>query len=261
MSIGFGLLFFIVEGAFLLSNLNKIAHGGWFTFLIAAVLFTSMYVLYHARKIRDKHIKYVKLNDYISLIHDLQLDKSVPKEANNLVYMAMADNEKKIDENIIYSLFRKRPKRADVYWFLHIEVLNEPFDAYYSVDTLIPKRCFFVKLYFGFKIEHKVNLLFKQIIQDMIRNKEVDEFSHYESLKKHQLPADFKYILLKSIVSADSALKRSDQMVFRLYRFLKFISVPAYEEFGLELSNVEIEKVPIQIVRSKKLELRRVTEK
>ena len=258
ISIGLGMIFFLIEIAFLISNSNKLSHGGWFTLMIASVLFMGMFVLYHARKIRDTHIKFVNVQNYIDLIKDLQKDKSVAIEANNLVYMTMADNEKKIDANIIYSIFRKRPKRANIYWFLHIEVLDEPFGIHYSIDTLIPKHCFFIKLQFGFKVEHKVNLMFSQIVEEMIRNKEVEELSHYKSLKKHQMPADFKFILLNSIVSVDSPLSRFDQMVMRIYRFLKSISLPAHEEFGLELANVEIESVPVSIAKPKKVELTRI---
>jgi KUP system potassium uptake protein len=258
LSIVLGIVFFIIEGTFLISNSEKFVNGGWFTVLIAATLFSIMYVLYWARKIRDRHIKFVKLQDYIPIIKDLQEDLSIPKEAGNLVYMSMADNEKKIDENIIHSLLRKRPKRADIYWFLHVEVLDEPFEINYSVDTIIPGRCFFVKLNFGFKVEHKVNLMFSQIVQEMVNNGEVDELSRFESLRKYNLPTDFKFILMKSMVSVDSDLGRFDQLGIRFYRFLKTLSLPTHEEYGLELANIEVESVPIHIAKPKKIHLRRI---
>lgn len=258
LSIIIGILFFIIEGTFLISNSDKFVNGGWFTILIASFLFFTMYVLFRARKIRDQHIKFVKLDDYVGLIKDVQKDATIPKEADNLVYMTMANNEKHIDENIIYSLFRKRPKRADVFWFLHIQILDEPFEINYSVDTIIPRHCFFVKLNFGFKVENKVNLMFSQIVGEMISNGEVDEFSYSKSLRKYSIPQDYKFILMRSLVSADTNLSKTDQLVIKLYRILKTLSLPTHEEFGLELANVEVEPVPLHIERPKKIELRRI---
>ena len=260
IAIALALVFFLIEGTFLISNSNKFANGGWFTLLLASMLLLIMYVLYRARKIRDRHIKFVKLEDYIPIIKDLQNDLSIPKEAGNLVYMTMADSEKKIDENIIHSLLRKRPKRADVFWFLHIEVLDEPFEINYSVDTIIPGHCFFIKLKFGFKVEHKVNLMFSQIVSEMVDRGEVDEISHFKSLRKYDIPADFKFILIRSIVSVDSDLYRFDQIVIRIYRFLKSLSLPTHEEFGLELANVEHESVPLHIAKPKKIDLKRIAD-
>src|SRR5690606_16804359 len=136
--------FFSLEGMFLVSNLDKFSHGGWFTFVIASFFFLVMFVLLRARRLRDRHTEFVDLKHYVGMIQDLQKDDTVPKEATNLVYLAVADSERYIDSNIIYSIFKKRPKRADVYWFLHVDTVDTPFTCRYSVETIIPKKCFFV---------------------------------------------------------------------------------------------------------------------
>ncbi len=156
--------FFSLEGMFLVSNLSKFQHGGWFTFTIAFFFFMLMFILVKARGLRDRHTEFVDLKHYVSLIQDLQADTTVPKEATNLVYMAVADSKRSIDSNIIYSIFKKRPKRADVYWFLHVDTVDSPFTSKYSVDTVIPKKCFFVRIKLGFKADHRVNLLFNKNI-------------------------------------------------------------------------------------------------
>ncbi|MBK8672308.1 MAG: KUP/HAK/KT family potassium transporter [Bacteroidetes bacterium] len=110
------LLFVLIEGAFFISNLKKFTHGGWFTTLLGLILFIGIYCLYRARKIRDQHIQMVKLDEYVPILMELSVDETVPREATNLVYMAVSPNIKKIDSNIMYSIFKKTPKRADVYW-------------------------------------------------------------------------------------------------------------------------------------------------
>jgi KUP system potassium uptake protein len=256
--VAFAVFFFLIEGSFFLSNVLKFMHGGWFTFLMALILFAGMFIIYHARKLRAKHLEFVEIKDYIEPLKDLMKDETIAKEANNLVYMSMANNKSHIDSNIIYSIFRKRPKRADIYWFVHVEISDEPYGVAYSVDPIIPGRCFFVHLQFGFKVEHKVNLMFKKIVADMVANGEVDQISHYPSLRKYNMPADFKFILLNSRVAIDDALTPIEQFIVKGYRFIKKISLSTAEDFGLELTNVEEEKVPIRIKNPTQINLQRI---
>ncbi|HNI43558.1 MAG: KUP/HAK/KT family potassium transporter [Chitinophagales bacterium] len=245
--IGFALTFYCLELMFFASNVIKIPHGGWFTLMIATIIFIAMFVFYSARRLRDKHTEFLPVREYIEMLQDLQKDETVPKEATNLVYLSMANDKDHLDSNIIYSIFRKRPKRADIYWFVHIEITDKPYGTKYSVDTIIPRTCFFVRLKFGFKVEHKVNLMFEKIVTEMINNDEVDELSHYPSLRKYGMPADFKFIILNTRVSADNQLSPFNQFVVTTYRFIKSYSLSTVEDFGLELGNVEEETVPINV--------------
>ncbi len=256
---GIPVVFLTIEGAFFVSNMMKFSHGGWFTFMIAVFLFFGMWVFYQARLLRKKHIEFVEIKDYIAPLKDLMHDETIPKEANNLVFMSMANDKSHIDSNIIYSIFRKRPKRADIYWFVHVDISNDPFGATYAVDTIVARRIFFVRLSFGFKVEHKVNLMFNKIVEEMVKSGEVDEISHYPSLRKYNMPADFKFILLNTRVAIDDALTPFEQFVVKGYRFIKSISLTSAEDFGLELTNVEEETVPIRIAPSSKIDLQRVT--
>ena len=255
---GIPAVFLTIEGAFFVSNLMKFSHGGWFTFMIAVVLFFEMWIFYRARLLRKKHIEFVELKDYIDPLKELMHDETISKEANNLVFMSMANDKSHIDSNIIYSIFRKRPKRADIYWFVHVDISNDPFGATYVVDTIVPRRIFFVRLSFGFKVEHKVNLMFNKIVEEMVKSGEVDEISHYPSLRKYNMPADFKFILLNTRVAIDDALTPFEQFVVKGYRFIKSISLTSAEDFGLELTNVEEETVPIRIAPSSKIDLQRL---
>lgn len=256
--IALGVLLFVIESAFLVSNLVfKFAHGGWFSLLIGAILFFCIFCWYWAKKIRERHLVTQEITPYVSMLKDLMNDDTVPKEATNLVYMALSDNGKQIDSNIVYSIFRKRPKRADIYWFVHVDICDEPYIKNYKVTTLLPGKVFFVRLKFGFKVEHKVNLMFSKIVEEMQQNGEVDELSHYPSLRKHNLPADFKFILINSRVSVDDQISPIDQFVIRVYRLLKKLSLPTHEDFGLEISNVEVETVPIRIGKQVQIDMNR----
>ncbi len=255
--IGLGILFVSIELAFLISNMEKFAHGGWFSLSVAAVLFTMVFAFYQGKRLRKKHTNFVSLDEYVPMLQDLMKDETIPTESTNLVYMSMADNKSKIDKNIIYSIFRKRPKRADIYWFVHVDILDVPLGQSYKVDTIIPGKAFFVRLKFGFKVEHKVNRMFKKIVADMQANGEVDETSHYPSLKKHGIPADFKFILLNSRVSTDDELSPFNQWVVRVYRVIKKLSLSTTEDFGLEVGNVEVETVPINIAPLKDFQMKR----
>ncbi len=250
-------LFFSVEGMLLISNHNKIQHGGWFTFSIAFLFFIMMYILLHARGLRDRHTEFVDLKHYVGMIQDLQADVSVPKESTNLVYLAMADSKRYIDSNIIYSIFKKRPKRADVFWFLHVETVDSPFSSKYVVDTIIPKKCFFVRIKLGFKTDHRVNLLFNKIIHEMADSGEIDLTSPYPSLHKYSMMSDFKFIILHSWASSDSEISSFDRVIIQGYRLLKEHSLSTEELYGIEAANLEVEKVPIQVGPMAKVKIKR----
>jgi KUP system potassium uptake protein len=252
--------FFSIEGSFLVSNLSKFTHGGWFSFTIAFVFFLMMYILLRARILRDRHTEFVDLKHYVPLIQDLQADTSVPKEATNLVYMAVANSKRYIDSNIVYSIFKKRPKRADVYWFVHVDTVDSPYTSKYSVDTIIPKKCFFIRIKLGFKSDHRVNLIFNKILHDMAESAEIDLTSHYDSLQRHSMPADFKFIMLHSLASVDSEISNFDNLIIQGYRFIKSHSLSTEEMYGLELANVEVERVPIMVGPPAKVRIKREKE-
>lgn len=257
---GLAMVFFSIEGAFLISNLSKFTHGGWVSFTIAFSFFLMMFILLRARKLRDRHTEFVDLKHYVSMIEDLQADTSIPKESTNLVYMAVADSKRYIDSNIMYSIFKKRPKRADCYWFIHVDTVDSPYTSKYSVDTIIPKKCFFIRIKLGFKADHRVNLLFNRILHDMAENAEIDLVSHYESLRKHSMPADFKFIILHSLASVDSDVSNFDNLIIQGYRFIKKHSLSTEEMYGLELANVEVERVPIMVGPAAKVRVKRERE-
>lgn len=257
LSVLLALGFFTLEGMFLASNLHKFAHGGWFTLIIATMFFVPMFIFLKARILRQRHTEFVDLRHYQSMLQDLQEDETVPKEATNLVYLAVADSKSYIDSNIIYSIFRKRPKRADVYWFLHVETVDSPFTSSYKVDTIIPRRAFFVSIKLGFKQPHRVSTLFNKVIHDMADCGEIDLTSPYPGLQKYSMISDFKFISLHTWASADSVISAFERFIIQAYRMIKSLSLPTEEMYGLEAANIEIEKVPIQVGPQAKVRIKR----
>jgi KUP system potassium uptake protein len=256
-SVAMGIIFFSIEIAFFVSNLSKFAHGGWFSFGIASFFFAMMYILLRARKLRERHTEFVDLKHYVGMIQDLQADATIPKECTNLVYLAMADSKRYIDSNIIYSIFKKRPKRADVYWFVHVDTVDSPFTSKYAVDTIIPKKCFFIRIKLGFKTDHRVNLIFNKIIHEMADSGEIDLTSPYPALHKYSMMADFKFVILHSWASSDSEISNFERLIIQGYRVLKKHSLSTEELYGIEAANLEVEKVPIQVGPQAKVKIKR----
>jgi KUP system potassium uptake protein len=225
--------------------------------MIAFVFFSLMFILLKARRLRQRHTEFVDLRHYESMLKEVQEDTKIPKEATNLVYLSVADSRRYIDSNIIYSIFKKRPKRADCYWFLHVETVDSPFTSKYKVDTIIPKRAFFVSIKLGFKTPHRVNTLFNKIIHDMADSGEIDLTSPYPALHKYSMMADFKFISLHSWASADSEISSFESFIITGYRMIKSFSLSTEEMYGLEAANIEIEKVPIQVGPAAKVRVKR----
>ncbi|HNF49015.1 MAG TPA: KUP/HAK/KT family potassium transporter [Chitinophagales bacterium] len=245
-----GVLFFSIESVFLMSNLKKFFYGGWFTFFIASVTFFILFCLHKARAIRDTYNNMVNLDDFKGMFSDLIQDTTIPKTATNLVYMSKKSKRtSNVDSNIIYSIFQQNPKRADVYWFIHVDTLDYPHEheKNYYVKTIIPGKVFFVRLEFGFKVKHKVNRLFHKIVEHMVELGEVDELSRYPSMRQNNIKADFKFVFIKPKLSEDNDLKPNNLLVMNIYELLSKISYPPYKEFGLDTVNTEIELTPLQI--------------
>lgn len=256
-----GILFFSLEFSFLLSNVRKFFYGGWFTFIMAMLIFGMMYFFHRARDFRNRHFKKVDLEDYKGMFEEIIDDESISKDATNLVFMTKSDGDPGIvDSNIIFSIFNHKPKRADVYWFVNVQILDNPHseEKQYSVKTIVPGKVFFVTLQVGFKVKYTVRSLFNKVVEDMVKNGEVNETSRFTSLKNHHIEADFKYVFVKSMVPAENELNRTNKIAMATYARLNAVSYPMYKEFGLDTSNVLEEIVPMNVRLKGELNVKRM---
>ncbi|PUZ27479.1 KUP system potassium uptake protein [Chitinophaga costaii] len=251
-------VYFVVEFSFLFANLVKFMHGGYVTVVVAGVLFLVMMVWYRSRKIKNRYVEFVKLEDYLPILQELSNDTTIPKYATHLVYMSSADNPKEIEHKVIYSILNKKPKRADLYWFVHVDVVDEPYLCEYSVQTIIPNEVIRVEFRLGFRVEQRINLMFRMVVEDMVRNKEVNITSRYESLSKNNVMGDFQFIVMEKFLSHDNDLPLYERLIMRAYFFLKKISLSEERGFGLDSSYVTIEKYPLVVAPVTNVQLKRV---
>lgn len=247
-----------IELSFLSANLDKFPHGGYVTLIVGGALFGVMYIWYRARKIKNRYVEFVRLEHYIPQIQELSNDKTVPKYATHLVYLTSANNPKEIEHKIIYSILNKKPKRADIYWFVHVDTLDDPYTTEYSVDHIIPNDIIRVEFRLGFRIEPKINLMFRKVVADLVANKEVNITSRYESLERNNVVGDFQFIVMEKFLSQDIELPITERMIMKLYFWIKDWSLSEEKGFGLDVSNVTVEKFPLIVAPVTNLNLKRV---
>jgi len=253
--------FYIVfELLFLYALLHKFSQGGYITLIIGGVMFVVMYVWYRARKIKNRYVEFVRLEHYIPKIQELSNDRSVPKYSTHLVYLTSADNPKEIEHKIIYSILNRKPKRADIYWFVHVDTLDEPYTMEYKVEHIIPNDIIRIDFRLGFRVEPRINLLFRKVVEDLVANKEVNIISRYESLERGKVTGDFSFVVMEKYLSQDNDLPILERLIMKFHFWLKEISLSEERGFGLDASTVVIEKFPLIVAPVTNLKLKRIGE-
>ncbi|TAL44303.1 MAG: potassium transporter Kup [Chitinophagaceae bacterium] len=251
-------VYFSIELSFLAANLNKFQHGGYVTLIVGGCLFSIMFIWSRARKIKNRYVEFVRLEHYIPKIQELSNDKSVPKYATHLVYMTSANNPKEIEHKVIYSILNKKPKRADIYWFVHVDTQDDPYTSEYKVDHIIPNDIIRVEFRLGFRVEPRINLMFRKVVEDLEANKEVNIYSRYESLERSNVIGDFQFIVMEKYLSQDNELPFWERVVMKFYFWLKEISLSEEKGFGLDVSNVTVEKFPLIVAPVLGIKLKRI---
>jgi KUP system potassium uptake protein len=252
------IVFLAIELSFLFANIQKFPHGGYVALVVGGLLFLVMYVWFKARKIKNRYVEFVKLEHYLPKIQELSNDRAVPKYATHLVYLTSADNNKEIEHKIIYSILNKKPKRADIYWFVHIDTLDDPYTSEYKVDHIIPNDIIRIDFRLGFRVEPRINLMFRKVVEDLVANKEVNIISRYESLANNNTVGDFQFMVMEKYISQDSELPFMERIIMKIHFWLKGISLSEEKGFGLDPSNVTVEKFPLIVGPVTKLRLKRI---
>jgi len=238
--------------------MEKFPHGGYVTLLVGGVLFLVMYNWFKARKIKNRYIEFVRLEHYIPRIMELSSYRAITKYATHLVYMTSADNPKEIEHKIAYSILNKQPKRADIYWFVHVDTLDVPYTSEYTVTHIIPNDIIRVEFRLGFRVQPRINFLFRKVVEEMVQNSEVNIVSRYDSGQKHNMVGDFQVIVMEKYLSDDNELPLWERIMMKLHFWLKDISLSEEKGFGLDPSNVTVEKFPLIVSPPAKLRLKRV---
>ena len=251
-------VYLLIEGSFLVANLEKFPHGGFVALLVGGLLFLTMYTWYRAKRIKNRYVEFVRLETYVQKIQELSSDKAVAKYATHLVYLTSADNPKEIEHKIIYSILSKKPKRADIYWLVHVDTLDDPYTCDYRVEHIIPNDIIRVDIKLGFRRQPRLNILFQQVVEDLISKREINISAKYEKVEKNKVTGDFQFVVLEKYLSQDNELPFIERVIMNFYFWLKEISLSEEKGFGLDQSNVTVEKFPLVIGEVARMPLRRL---
>ncbi|RZJ73721.1 MAG: potassium transporter Kup [Flavobacterium sp.] len=253
-------VYFVIETAFFIANIDKFHLGGYISVIITGLLALVMSVWFTAKKIRSEYTEFTKIANYKNVLSELSNDMSIPKYATHLVYMTNAHLGDEIESKIIYSILQKRPKRADIYWFVHVNVVDEPYRMEYRVRDIIKDDVIRVDFYLGFRVAPRINLMFKNVVKDMVKRGEVDITSRYESLNRNNVIGDFKFVIIEKFLSYDNELPWYERIILDIYFLLKKVSLSEGRAFGLDSSSIKVEKFPIVIHAPEDVKLSRIDE-
>jgi KUP system potassium uptake protein len=250
-------IFLTVEFSFFVANAIKIVKRLFFLVFEFGLIFT-MYIWYRARKINNRFLHFIDLKDQIPLLRAVSADQTISKYATHLIYLTKANNSKQIEQKIMYSILSRKPKRADVYWFVHIERTDEPYTLEYSVEELADDKVIRVEFKLGFRIQPRINVLFRKVVEDMVAKREINITSRYPSLSEHHLPADFQFVIMEKFLSYNNNFSVSEGFILNSYFFIKHLAQSEAKAFGLDTSETRIEKIPLVVNPLVDLNLKRI---
>ncbi|WP_245552116.1 KUP/HAK/KT family potassium transporter [Chitinophaga pinensis] len=251
------LLFGWIEITFLVANLDKFAHGGWITLLIGLLLISIMYIWHAGRHFKARYRTLISLRKYIPVLKKLSNDNDIPKYATHLVYLTMADTPDSVEERVIDSILHHQPKRADLYWFIHVDVDDKPYTASYISHVIEKEEIIHIRFKLGFRVMPRINILFKKVVGEMKKSGEINIQNKYFDPETGNLLGDFRFVILKSFLSVENNLSLWDNIVMRLHFLLDNLSLPDDKAYGLDNNNVVIERTPLILGKTENITLRR----
>ena len=259
------LIFFgVLDIMFMVSSLTKFTHGGYVSLFIAGAIGFIMYVWYYGNKVRDKRESrnaYVRLDEYTGMLTNLSHDEDYPTYATNLVYMANVKYNKFIKREILYSILDKRPKRAKAYWFVTVNVTNEPFTAEYAVNTYGTKNVINIQLYLGFKKQTSVNVYIRQIVHDLIADGTIEPQPQEYTTSPGRDVGDFSFVIVNDVISPQTQLVGYEKWLVEARVRLQNLSSNPASWFGLEYADTVIERVPLILGRPNPSYIKRIKPK
>jgi len=238
------LLFATVETSFFIANVAKIKER-WMFLFFELFIFMTMYTWYYARKINNRFTRFADLGKHIPMIKELSNDDTIPKFSTHLIYLTKANHRHEIEDKIISSIFSKKPKRADVYWFVHINRTEQPYTLAYDVSELAENKIIKINLHIGFRIHPKTEFYFKKIVKELILQQELQLHIRPDGSSKYNPEPDFKFIVIEKFLSIENQLSIREELLLNSYFILKRLGQSDAKAFGLEKSDVAIEQIPL----------------
>lgn len=245
-AVPFLVFFGAIEGMFFFSSLTKFFHGGYVTVLLATAIFVVMYVWRRGTAIERTQTVYLPVDKYLDQLFDLSHDEDYPLLADNLVFLTNDSSFDKLDRDVLYSILDKRPKRAKAYYFLNVQVTDEPYTHEYIVNNFDTDFLFKVQLRLGFKVNQRVNTYLYQIVNDLVSNNQIAAQNHkYSIYREHSKVGDFRFCLLRKVISPETDIPGFDARVMELKYLIRRMCGSPAKWYGLESSNIIFEYVPL----------------
>lgn len=245
----FAVVFTCIEGCFLVANMFKFVHGGWYTILLAGLVCAVMLAWHKAHGIRMRYFEYKKLDDYGTLLTDISRDREIPKYATNLVYLSNSEQPDRVESKILYSIINKQPKRADRYWLLRVDFVDTPDTLTYEVEPHFDGLLWSVGLKIGFRVPPQISMYFRQVVEDLVGSGKIDLVSDYPSLRRHGIAGNFRFGIIRRIFSPSSLCGNLERTVMLVYERLRRMALSPEQALGLDTSYTTIENVPLIIAR------------
>jgi KUP system potassium uptake protein len=251
------LIFAITESSFFIANVAKIRER-WMFLFFELFIFLTMYIWHSARKVNNRLVRFVDIGKYIPGLKELSEDETIPKFSTHLIYLTKANNRHHVEEKIIKSIFSKKPKRADVYWFLHIHRTEDPYTLSYDITELVEEKIIKVNIQVGFRVQPRTEIYFKKIIQQLVTNKELNLHLRADGSTHYNHEPDFKFIVIEKFISIENDFALRDGLLLRGYFLLKNLGLSDKKAFGLEKTDVIVEEVPLVYTPVQQFELIRI---
>jgi KUP system potassium uptake protein len=249
-------MFAVIEISFFVANVAKIKER-WMFLFFELFIFMTMYIWYYARKLNNRFLKFADLGKYTAQLTELSEDDSIPKFSTHLIYLTKANTRNHIEEKIIRSILSKKPKRADVYWFVHINRTEEPYTSDYEVAELVDDKVIKITINLGFRIQPKTEIYFKKIVQELVSNKELNLHIRPDGSSKYNHEPDFKFVVIEKFLSVENEFALGEGLLLKSYFLLKDMGLSDERAFGLDKSDVVVEQVPLIYQKIQQVELKR----
>jgi len=252
-------VFVCVETCFFAANAVKLLKRLFFL-VFEIGLITTMYVWYNARKITLRMLTFVNLKTYLPLLEKLSNDTSIPKYATHVVYLTKMQSHKQVEQRIVESIFSNPVKRADVYWFINFHRSDDPYVMEYEVEKILDDKVIRVDFHLGFRIQPRIGIMLKKVVDEMINNKEINITSPFLAIHKEGLK-DFKFIILERFLSYDNEFSARDGFILNGYFSILKLARSDSEAYGIDLNQAVFEKVPLVVAPVTNISLKRTFHK
>lgn len=251
-------VFLFIEGGFAIAQIEKFPEGGYITLMIASLLIAVMYVIFKSKIIRNSIIDFVKVKSYLPILQKLSIDDQIPTYATHLVYLTSAERIDEVESKVFYSILEQQPKRAERYWFVHVITTDEPYTKEYKVTKHDENDLIRIDFKLGFRIQPKLDMMFKQVVEELVQNKEIEIKSRYACEYHHSDHiGDFKFVVIRKFLSNDNELPWFHKIIMNAYFFIKGRSLSEKNEFGLDPSSYVEENFPYVLSKAAPINLKR----